>query len=118
MEDAVALRGWARRPHRRSNRPSESFKPAMACAGCWVKGSTSPLRRVGSLYAKGFRRYIRGWVDCRSVRSDLGAPGIWSAWWESDEQHHDLVHHWSDYSADRHRDCAIQLAETLVKITL
>jgi hypothetical protein len=40
-----------------------------------------PSRRVGSLYEKGFRRYIRARVDRRGVRSGLGAPGIRSAWW-------------------------------------
>src|SRR3984957_14812941 len=39
-----------------------------------------PLRHVASLYEKGFRRYIRGRIDRRSVRSDLGAPGIRRAW--------------------------------------
>ena len=37
--------------------------------------------RVRSLYEKDFRRYIRRRVDPRIVRSDLGAPGIRSAWW-------------------------------------
>jgi hypothetical protein len=37
--------------------------------------------RLGSLHEMGFRRYIRGRVDRRIVRSDLGAPGIRSAWW-------------------------------------
>src|ERR1700739_4260813 len=82
------------------------------------QGVTSPLRRLASLYEKGVRCYIRARVDRRTVRSDLGAPGIRSAWWEPDEQHHDLVHHWSDHGADRHRDCGIQLAETLVEIVL
>jgi hypothetical protein len=43
------------------------------------QGATSPLRRLASLYEKGFRRHIRGRVDRRIVRSDLGAPGIRSA---------------------------------------
>ena len=45
-------------------------------------GATSPLRRVASPYEKDFRRYIRGRVARRSVRSDLGAPGIRGAWWQ------------------------------------
>jgi hypothetical protein len=45
------------------------------------QGTTFPLRRLRSLYEKDFRRYIRGRVDRRIVRFDLGAAGIRSAWW-------------------------------------
>src|SRR5271169_6841785 len=81
-------------------------------------GTTSPLRHVASPYEKGLRRYPRGRGARRDVRSDLGAAGIRSAWWQPDEQHHDLVRHWPDHGADRHRDRGIQLAETLVEIVL
>ncbi len=72
--------------------------------------------RLRSLYEKDFRRDIRGRVARRTVRSDLGAPGIRSAWRQPDEQHHNLVHHWSDHGADRDRGRSCQLAETFVEI--
>src|ERR1700758_2276533 len=81
-------------------------------------GATSALRYVVFLYEKGFRRCICGRGDCHAVRSDLGASGIRCAWWQPDEQHDDLVGHWSDHGADRHRDRGIRLAETLVEIGL
>jgi hypothetical protein len=91
---------------------AQSNRSSRFCLG------SDQIRCVRSLYEKDFRHYVRGRVDCRSVRPDLGAPGIRSTWWQPDEQHHDLVHHWSDHGADRHLGCGSQLAETLVEIVL